>query len=454
MTAAHRRTQSSPATLEDARLRNLPPQNLDAEQAVLGSVLRKMSLLDKLGVELRPSDFYSPSHRMIWEAMLDLWRASRPVDLITLAAALAAAGRLEIMGGPAYLSELAVTTISPANSPHHAGIVRAMAKRRAMLDMAMRMMEIAYDPEHDPAEFVSIAQLASDAVLKDRLDAFGESPDEFLDPYTLYLEKLEESGGGGVSTPFWRLNGLIRSFMPGEMIVVGARPSHGKTALALTFAEHAIGLGHPTGIFSLEMGKFQLLNRMFSSGAGVPAQRFRDGKFSDEDWSRIYEHCNRMKRMPLRIYDKPARKPSDIRAACRRWRQEGGLDIVFIDYAQLIPPDGRHQNREQEIAAISRSVKLMAEDLAVPVVLLAQVNREVAKRKSPKLVESDLRESGAIEQDADIILLIQPWDRSGYEDVQFTQLTVAKSRNTMTGDVPVAYNRKNVRFEQDDRSIS
>jgi replicative DNA helicase len=443
----------SPATIEEARLRNVPPQNLAAEQAILGGVLLKMSLLDKLGVELRPADFYSPAHRMVWEAMLDLWRASKPVDLITLAAALTAAGRLDAVGGPAYLGELAGSTFSPANSPHHAGIVRAMAKRRAMLDMAMRMMEIAYDPERDPADFVSIAQAASDAVLQDRLDTHGETPDEFLDPYTAYLEKLEESGGGGVSTPFWKLNGLIRSFMPGEMIVVGARPSHGKTALALTFAEHAVGLGHPTGIFSLEMGKHQLLNRMFSSGSGVAAQRFRDGKFSDEDWSRIYDHCQRMKQMPLRIYDKPARKPSDIRAACRRWRQDSGLDIVFIDYAQLIPPDGHHQNREQEIAAISRSIKLMAEDLAVPVVLLAQVNREVAKRKSPKLVESDLRESGAIEQDADIILLIQPWDRSGREDIQFTQLTVAKSRNSMTGEVPLAYNRKNVRFEQDDRQI-
>lgn len=141
-----------------------------------------MFLLDKLGVELRPTDFYSPAHRMSWAAMLDLWRASKPVDLITLAAALTTAGRLDAVGGPVYLGELAGSTISPANSPHHAGIVRVMAKRRAMLDMAMRMMEIAYDPEHDPAEFVGIAQLASDAVLKDRLDALGESPDEFLEP--------------------------------------------------------------------------------------------------------------------------------------------------------------------------------------------------------------------------------------------------------------------------------
>lgn len=452
-TPRNRRPDSGPADLTGMLLRNVPPHNLDAEQAVLGGVLIKPSILDKLGVELRRVDFYDPRHQMVWEAMVGLWRDNKPVDLITLAAALTAAGQLDPAGGPAHLAELAGCVVSAANILHHAGIVRAMSKRRSMAGMGRRIIEIAYDPEREPAEFVAIAQMASDAVLKDRLDTHGETPDEFLDPYTTYLEKLEQSGGGGVPTPFWKLNGLIRSFMPGEMIVVGARPSHGKTALALTFAEHAVGLGHPTGIFSLEMGRHQLLNRMFSSGAGVAAQRFRDGKFSDEDWSRIYAHCQRMKQMPLRIYDKPARKPSDIRAACRRWRQDGGLDIVFIDYAQLIPPDGHHQNREQEIAAISRSVKLMAEDLAVPVVLLAQVNREVAKRKSPKLVESDLRESGAIEQDADIILLIQPWDRSGREDIQFTQLTVAKSRNSMTGDVPVAYNRKHVRFESDERPL-
>lgn len=450
-TPRNRLSGPGPTDLSTMLLRNVPPHNSDAERGVLGGVLLKPSILDKLVSELRRVDFYDPRHQMVWEAMAGLWRGNRPVDLVTLAEALAAAGNLEKAGGPAYLAELPAATISAANVFHHAGIMRGHARRRAMLDMGRRMIEIAYDQERDPADFVSIAQTASDAVLKDRLDAHGETPDEFLSPYTEYLEKLEESGGGGVPSPFWKLNGLIRAFMPGEMIVVGARPSHGKTALALTFAEHAIGIGHPAGIFSLEMGRYQLLNRMFSSGAGVTAQRFRDGRFSDEDWSRIYAHCERMKDMPLYLYDKPARKPSDIRAACRRWRQDGGLDIVFIDYAQLIPPDGHHQNREQEIASISRSIKLMAEDLAVPVVLLAQVNREVSKRKSPRLVESDLRESGAIEQDADIILLIQPWDRSGQEDIQFTQLTVAKSRNSMTGDVPVAYNRKNVRFEQDDR---
>lgn len=179
-----------------------------------------------------------------------------------------------------------------------------------MLAMAQRMLEIAYDPEREPGEFVDIAQTAAEAVLKDRLDTQGEFPDEFLNDYTAYLEQLEESGGGGVASPFWKLNDLIRAFMPGEMVVVGARPSHGKTALALTFAEHAVGLGHPTGIFSLEMGRLQLLNRMFSSGAGVAAQRFRDGRFSDQDWSRIYDMCQSMKQMPLRIYNKPARKPS------------------------------------------------------------------------------------------------------------------------------------------------
>ena len=399
-------------------LRNVPPHHHEAEQSVLGSVLLKPAILDRLAGELRRRDFYDPRHQSVWEAMAALGQANRPVDLVTLADALAAAGQLDKAGGAAYLAELASATISAANAFHHAAIIRGHAKRRAMSDMGRRMIEIAYDPERDPADFVAIAQTASEAVLKDRLDSHGETPDEFLEPYTTYLEQLEQSGGGGVPTPFWQLNDLIRAFMPGEMVVVGARPSHGKTALALTLAEHAVGLGHPAGIFSLEMSKFQLLNRMFSSGAGVAAQRFRDGRFSDDDWARIYDLCERMKRLPLRIYDKPARKPSDIRAACRRWRQDAGLGIVFIDYAQLIPPDGHPQNREQEIASSSRSIKLMAEDLAVPVVLLAQVNREVAKRKSPRLVESDLRESGAIEQDADIILLIQPWDRSGREDIR------------------------------------
>lgn len=450
-----RGTPDDPLDLSGMVLRQVPPHNEAAEQAVLGGVLLRNEALDTLGAELRDRDFYSPAHQAVWQAMLGLWQARQPIDLVSLAQALLAAGELDTVGGPAYLAELSGGAISAANASHHARLVREAAKRRAMIAMGARMIEIAYNPTRDPAEFAEIAGRASEAVLADRIDTSGETPDEFLPAFMEYLEGLEKTGGGGVPTPFPGVNALVSAIMPGEMAVLGGRPSDGKTAMALQFVDHAVReAGKRVGIFSLEMSRNRLLARMFSAETGVAASKFRRGNFGDEDWRRIYAQAEIMSRQHLRIYARRARKISEIRAACRRWKREGGLDLIIIDYAQLVEADVRSQSREQDLAAVSAAIKSLAEDLGIAVLVLAQVNREVLKRNPAKIFISDLRESGAIEQDADIVLLIQPWrhkSTSRAVEIHDATLTVAKARDGDVGDVPLVFNSQTVHFEPDFR---
>lgn len=356
------RAERGPADLSEALLKNLPPQNLDAERAVLAGMLAKPALLDRLATELRDTDFYSPAHAAIWRAGCGLWQAGKPLDTVAVAQALTAAGDLERVGGPLYLGELSGSLVAPSSAPHHAGIVREMSKRRAMLRMAQRMAEIAYDPTRDPGDFTEIAARAGEAVLADRLDTHGECPAEFLPEYMAWLEHGED--GGGVATPFEGLTRLLLGgIMPGELAVLAARPSDGKTAMALQFAEHALAEGKTVGIFSLEMTRNKLLNRMFSAATQVSAGHFRTRDFADGDWTKIYAYANSMQDWPLRIYTQRARTPAEIKAACRRWRRElGHLDLIVIDYAQLLVGDQRSPSREREVADISRSLKIMAEE--------------------------------------------------------------------------------------------
>lgn len=444
------RPASDPLDLSDLMLRSVPPHNLDAERAVLGGALLRPELLDTLSGELRERDFYSPDHRAVWAAMLALWRKSQPVDVVSLADALTRAGALDDVGGPAYLAELLGATVAAANARAHAKIMRDLAGRRAMLAMGARMLELAYDMERDPAEFAEIAAVAVEQVLGSRTEIGAETPAEFLPGFVGELERLGDQPTG-IPSPFEALDRLTEGFQPGEVIVLGGRPSDGKTALALQFMRHWARGGVKTGVFSLEMSQSRILKRIFSADTGIPARLFRNGHFDDEDWSRIYAQAQEMDGWPIYLYAGRARRLSEIRAACRRWRRRGGLDAVVIDYAQLIEADGKSYSREQDVAAISGGLKALAEDLGLRLLLLAQVNRDVDKRKD-RLKVSDLRESGAIEQDADMVLLIQPWrSKAVGGDVHEVTLSLAKARDGEVGDVHLVYNQKTVHFEQDFR---
>lgn len=431
-------------------MRNVPPHNREAEQSVLGGVLLKPALLDKLVSELRRIDFYDPRHQLVWEAMASLWRENKPVDLVTLADALSGAGNLEKAGGAVYLAELSTSTISAANALHHVGIMREMAKRRGWLDIGRRIIETAYDATLDPQVFVDYTARVVEGVLKDRVSTAGETPAEFLREYFEYLEQLGMDGGFMVPTPYSGLNNLVKGFGQEELIVLAARPGEGKTALALNIVAHAARSGYPVGVFSLEMGKFALTSRFFSTGAEVDAQSFRDGTFTDAEMSRLYAMAQDFQHWPVSFYDQPWCRPSDIWATCRRWKRERNIRLAVIDYLQLVTPEERMRSREQEVSGISRALKCLAKELQIPVLLLAQVNREVEKRTVKRITKADLRESGAIEQDADIILLIQP-PEAGAENAEVvrTWLTVDKSRSSRTGRIKVGFDRAFMKFEEE-----
>ena len=449
-TSAKRRPERGPADLSTMMMRNVPPHNREAEQSVLGGVLLKPALLDKLVSELRRIDFYDPRHQLVWEAMASLWRENKPVDLVTLADALSGAGNLEKAGGAVYLAELSTSTISAANALHHVGIMREMAKRRGWLDIGRRIIETAYDATLDPQVFVDYTARVVEGVLKDRVSTAGETPAEFLREYFEYLEQLGMDGGFMVPTPYSGLNNLVKGFGQEELIVLAARPGEGKTALALNIVAHAARSGYPVGVFSLEMGKFALTSRFFSTGAEVDAQSFRDGTFTDAEMSRLYAMAQDFQHWPVSFYDQPWCRPSDIWATCRRWKRERNIRLAVIDYLQLVTPEERMRSREQEVSGISRALKCLAKELQIPVLLLAQVNREVEKRTVKRITKADLRESGAIEQDADIILLIQP-PEAGAENAEVvrTWLTVDKSRSSRTGRIKVGFDRAFMKFEEE-----
>lgn len=454
------RAAPDPLDLSDLLLKSVPPHNLDAERAVLGGVLLRPDILDGLAPELRERDFYKPAHRVVWAAMVDLWRASQPVDVVSLADALTRAGTLDAAGGPACLAELMGSVMTAANARAHAKIVRDMAGRRAMLAMGARMIEIGFDLARDPADFADIAGLAVDQVLGSRAEIGPETPAEYIAAHGDYLEQALEGQQPGVPLPWWRLQDMLGGARPGEVIIVGARPGCGKTALALQWALHAAKNGCASGFFSLEMGFEQLLNRAAAMECEIDMQRFRSSplNLTDEEWSRVAALHNSMEHWPLYLYDRPLARPSDIRAACRRWRRAAGrLDIIFIDYAQLIGPDGRHATREQEVSAVARDLKCLAKDFGMAVVALAQLNRKVEDRKPPRPgalprpYPSDLRECGELEHVADCIMLIPPWHmREVKSDVEFFDFVVAKGRNSRTGDVRLAFDRKHTKFDQKD----
>ncbi len=445
-----------PLDVQGMLLGQVPPHNPDAELAVLGGVLLRGDILDRLASELRERDFYSPAHAAIWRAMLSLWQASKPIDLVSVAQALTAAGDLEAAGGPAYLAGLTGNTIAAANAIHHARTMRDAAKRRAMIAMGARMLEIAFDPTRETGEFAEIAAMATDQVLGDRVEEGNEYPEEYLYAHASYLERLAQGLDEGVSLPWWQLQDMLGGLRPGEVYVVAARPGCGKSAYALQIAVHGAMQGQASGFVSLEMPWEQLVNRVIALREEIDLQAFRNGHFSDAQWSRIQSLYQEALSWPLYLYDKPARGVSDFRAACRRWRRKKGrLDLLVVDYAQLVRGEGRHATRDQELTAISGDIKALAKELRIPVVVLAQLNRKIEERKPatpgglPRPLASDLRESGGLEQDADVIIMIPPWHmRERKSDIEFFDVSVVKARNARTGDVPMQFRRKLARFEE------
>lgn len=444
--------KSSDATIESLRL---PPQSLEAEQAVLGGLMISPDALDRVGDFLKVEDFYRRDHQLIYRGILELSEKSRPFDAVTLGEWFEANALSEQAGGTGYLIELANTTASAANITAYAEIVREKAVLRQLIEAGTDIVNDGFQPGTRP-----INEVLSDAEQKVfRIAEQGAAgrrnyvtlKDAMRDAFTQLQERYENQGQiTGLPTGFTDFDELTAGLQPSDLIILAARPAMGKTTLALNIAEFAaLKTKKACVVFSMEMSASQLAFRLISSMGRVNATRLRNGMLEDEDWSRVNSAIRMLSEVKIFIDDTPALSPNDVRSRCRRFKREHDLGLVVIDYLQLMQVPGSSENRTNEISEISRGLKALAKELHVPVIALSQLNRGLESRTDKRPVMSDLRESGAIEQDADIIVFIYRDDyyHKDSPDQGLAEVIIAKQRNGPTGTAKLKFFGEYTRFD-------
>lgn len=433
----------------------VPPSSIQAEQALLGGLMLDNASWDRIADLVTAADFFRPDHRLIFTAIQSLSERSQPADAVTLAEYLTARGELADAGGVPYLAELVTDTPSAANVANYARIIRERALLRRLIEVGNEIAATAYRPEGRPiAELVDEAERRVFEIAErgQRRGSGFVRLAEVLEGTVERLDALHQSQGAvtGLPTGFTRLDEYTAGLQPGDLIIIAGRPSMGKTSFALNIAENAaLGARKSAAVFSMEMSVEQLAMRMVSSLGRVDQSHLRNGRFGDDEWPRINGAIQQMHEAPIYIDDTPAMTPTEVRARARRLQRERGLDLIIVDYLQLMQVAGSTENRATEISEISRSLKALARELRVPLIALSQLNRSVETRTDKKPVMSDLRESGAIEQDADLILFIYRDEvynadtpRRGIADIH-----VAKQRNGPTGEFPLTFLGKYTKFE-------
>lgn len=442
----------------------VPPQAVDVEKSVLGAMLIEREAIPQAIEVLPPEAFYSDKHQHIYEAILSLFERGNPVDLVTLTEELKRRDQLEAVGGSYYLTELTTEVASAANVEYHARIIAEKSLLRKMIETMTTIVGQAYDPSADAFELLDQAESKIFQISDSQLRKAAAPMNEVVKDTLERLETIHGQEGGitGVPSGFHKLDDLTSGWQNSDLIIVAARPSMGKTAFALASAQNAAT--HPersTGVavFSLEMGAQQLAQRMLTSQARVDAHRARTGRMKDDDWQRLARAAGELSEANIFIDDTPGLSVLELRAKCRRLKAEHDIGLVVVDYLQLMQASGSNlrsgANREQEIAHISRSLKGLAKELDIPVIALSQLNRAVENRggdKRPQL--SDLRESGSIEQDADVVAFIYRAERYGITvDEQgnstegIAEIIVGKQRNGPIGTVELAFVDQYARFE-------
>ena len=426
-----------------------PPQDLIAEQSVLGGMLLSKDAISDVVEILRERDFYRPAHELIYDVIVDLYGRGEPADAVTVSAELAKRGDIARAGGAPYLHTLISSVPTAANAGYYAKIVRERAIMRRLVEAGTKIVQLGYTVEGDVDEAVDQAQVEVFQVTERR------TSEDYVQLSTLLPQALDEieaisKGVGieGVMTGFRDLDKLTNGLHPGNMIVLAARPAVGKSTLGLDIARQAsIHDGKTSVIFSLEMSRSEITMRMLSSEAKVGLNNIRSGALSDEEWSRLARRMGEISNAPLFIDDSPNLSMMEIRAKARRLKQRHDLKLIVIDYLQLMTSGKRVESRQQEVSEFSRHLKLMAKELDVPVIAISQLNRSPEQRSDKKPMLSDLRESGSIEQDADVVILLHrddlydPQIRSGEAD-----LIVAKHRNGPTRTITVSAQLHIARF--------
>ncbi len=440
----------------------VPPHNLEAEQSVLGAMLLDKDAINKVLEILSSdgSDFYHGVHAKIFRAMVSLFEKNIPIDPVTVTDLFKDSDDLDPVGGVAYIGELVDATPTAANIAYYARIVREKALLRRLISAATEVITRGFETGESVDDFIDEAERMIFEVSQDRVKkTFYAMKDIIKDAFET-IEKLyaQKTHVTGVATGFTDLDRLTSGLQPSDLVIIAGRPSMGKTALCLNIAEHAaIEEGLPVAIFSLEMSKEQLVQRMLSSKARVDLQRLRNGFLRDEDWGRLTTAVGALYEAPIFIDDTPAQSVLEMRAKARRWKSELGLKLVIVDYLQLVRGRRSHDNREQEISDISRSLKAMAKELHLPVIALSQLSRRTEQRERNVPQLSDLRESGAIEQDADVVMFV--YREAAYRDCDCpkdlctcglrrgAEIIVAKQRNGPTGTIKLTFLNEITRFE-------
>jgi replicative DNA helicase len=428
-----------------------PPHDLAAEQCVLGGMLLSKDAISDVLEVIKGSDFYRPAHQIVHEVILDLYGRGEPADAVTVAAELTRRGDIGRMGGAPYLHTLIASVPTAANAGYYARIVRERAILRRLVEVGTRIVQLGYSGDGDADELVDRAEAEVYGVTDHRVSEDYAPLSEIMPGALDEIEAIGSRGGSltGVPTGFADLDALTNGLHPGQMVVIAARPAIGKSTLALDLARAAaIHAGMTTVIFSLEMSRNEITMRLLSAEARVALHHMRTGGLGDEDWTRLARRMSEVADSPLFIDDSPNMSMMEIRAKCRRLKQRNDLKLVIIDYLQLMSSPKRVENRQQEVSELSRSLKLLAKELGVPVVALSQLNRGPEQRTDKRPMLSDLRESGSIEQDSDMVILLHREDAYERESPRAGEadFIVAKHRNGPTATVTVAFQGHYSRF--------
>src|SRR5688572_30190174 len=434
----------------------VPPQSIEAEQAVLGGLMLAPDSWDRIADQLGDNDFYRRDHQLIFRAIRELAEKNRPFDAVTLGEWFESQGLSETVAGGAYLIELASTTPSAANITAYAEIVRDKAILRQLIDVGTGIVNDGFQPDGresgeilEEAERQVLAIAQANTTGKTDFTAVTKALSEAFD--LLQTRYTNGSGVTGLATGYTEFDMMTAGLQKTDLIILAARPAMGKTTLALNMAEYAAFRSkQPVAVFSMEMSASQLAMRLISSVGRVNAQRLRTGQLEDEDWSRVTSAIRQLREVKIFIDDEPGLSPVKLASKARRLKREHGLGLIVIDYLQLMSVPGNSENRATEISEISRSLKGLAKELQVPVIALSQLNRSLETRTDKRPVMADLRESGAIEQDADMIVFIYRDDYYNKEDSPdkgLAEVIIGKQRNGPTGSIKLKFFGEYTRFD-------
>jgi replicative DNA helicase len=433
------------------------PHNLDAEKSVLGAILLRNDAINAAVEVLQPEDFYREAHQLLLEHMVQLSEKGAAIDLVTLAESLSRADALDKVGGPAYITRLVDGVPRSTNIEYYAQIVKEKATLRRLITEAGKIASEAYDADRDASEILDEAERSIFSIADARIGTGFTPLSDLVDSALDTVEKLQQykSLVTGVPTGFYDLDQKTSGMQPSDLVIIAARPSMGKTSFVINMAENAaLEHGKVVGVFSLEMSKEQLFMRMLTSEARVDSQRLRQGMLLERDLPAIAQAAEKLSMAKIFIDDSASIGVLEMRAKARRLKAEHGLDMLVIDYVQLMQGRGRFENRQQELTSISRSLKGLAKELHVPILILSQLSRAPDARADHRPQLSDLRESGALEQDADVVMFIYREDRykgPEDEDTGEAEIIIAKQRNGPVGTVKLAFISDYTRFENLER---